>query len=37
MVMHQAANEVLISCMAMKFGVAIGDDMCLIHKSKFCW
>ena len=27
MVMYQAAGEVLISCTAMKFGVAISDDV----------
>ena len=33
-VMHQAASEVLTS---FKFGVAIIDDMYLVHNSKFCW
>ena len=37
MVMHQAASEVLTSCIAMKFGVAISDDKCLVHNNKFCW
>ena len=35
--MHQAASEVLTSCIAVKFGVAISDDMCLVHNRKFCW
>ena len=35
MVMHQAASEILTSCIPVKFGVAISDDMHLVHNSKF--
>jgi len=31
MVMNQAASEVLTSCIAVKFGVATSDDMCLVY------